>query len=351
MDGLAELRSDRGGPPHRCRSARCGTVGTSSTTSCWRAASGCARPSRLPAEHPLFILYSSGSTAKPKGILHTTGGYLTGVAATHRDVFDLRPESDVFWCTADVGWVTGHSYIVYGPLANGCTSVMFEGAPDYPAKDIWWEIIERYGVTIFYTAPTAIRACMKWGVEYPNKHDLSSLRAARLGRRADQPEGLALVPRGGRSRALPGRRHLVADRDRAHHDRAAARRDADQARLGHPPAARHQRRRWWTSDGAELEEGTGLLVITRPWPGMLAHPLRRRRPLRLDVLRPVRAAAPTWSVMRPAATATATSGSSVGPTTSSTCPGTGCPPPRSSPRSCAHDEGRRGGRGRRGRRV
>jgi acetyl-CoA synthetase len=130
----------------------------------------------LPSEHPLFILYSSGSTAKPKGILHTTGGYLTGVAATHRDVFDLRPESDVFWCTADVGWVTGHSYIVYGPLANGCTSVMFEGAPDYPAKDIWWEIIERYGVTIFYTAPTAIRACMKWGAEYPAKHDLSSLR-------------------------------------------------------------------------------------------------------------------------------------------------------------------------------
>jgi acetyl-CoA synthetase len=133
-------------------------------------------PEPLPAEHPLFILYSSGSTAKPKGIVHTTGGYLTGVAATHRDVFDLRPESDVFWCSADVGWVTGHSYIVYGPLANGCTSVMFEGAPDYPAKDIWWEIIERYGVTIFYTAPTAIRACMKWGVEHPNAHDLSSLR-------------------------------------------------------------------------------------------------------------------------------------------------------------------------------
>ncbi|MBA2445070.1 MAG: acetate--CoA ligase, partial [Nocardioidaceae bacterium] len=130
----------------------------------------------MPAEHPLFILYSSGSTAKPKGIQHTTGGYLTGVTATHRDVFDLRPESDVYWCTADVGWITGHSFIVYGPLANGCTSVMFEGAPDYPAKDVWWEIIERYGVTIFYTAPTAIRACMKWGVEHPNKHDLSSLR-------------------------------------------------------------------------------------------------------------------------------------------------------------------------------
>jgi len=130
----------------------------------------------LDAEHPLFILYSSGSTAKPKGILHTTGGYLTGVASTHRHVFDLRPESDVFWCSADVGWITGHSYIVYGPLMNGATSVMYEGAPDYPDKDIWWELCERYGVTIFYTAPTAIRACIKWGVQYPNRHDLSKLR-------------------------------------------------------------------------------------------------------------------------------------------------------------------------------
>jgi acetyl-CoA synthetase len=128
------------------------------------------------AEHPLYILYSSGSTAKPKGILHTTGGYLTGVAYTHKVVFDLKPEEDVYWCSADVGWVTGHSYIVYGPLANGTTSVMYEGAPDYPDKDIWWEICEQFGVTLFYTAPTAIRACMKWGAKYPEKHDLSSLR-------------------------------------------------------------------------------------------------------------------------------------------------------------------------------
>jgi acetyl-CoA synthetase len=222
----------------------------------------------LPAEHPLFILYSSGSTAKPKGIVHTTGGYLAGAAATHRDVFDLKPETDVYWCTADCGWVTGHSYIVYGPLANGCTSVMFEGAPDYPDKDVWWEIVERYGVTIFYTAPTAIRACMKWGIEYPNRHDLSSLRvlgsvgepinpkawlwyyAVIGGQRCPvvdtwwQTEtghimiaplpGIVATKPGSATRPLPGVSAALLDQD-----------------------------------GNEVDEGTGLLVLTRPWPGML----------------------------------------------------------------------------------
>jgi acetyl-CoA synthetase len=129
----------------------------------------------LDSEHPLYILYTSGSTGKPKGVLHTTAGYLLGTALTHRWVFDLR-EEDTYWCTADIGWVTGHSYIVYGPLANGATTLMYEGAPDYPQRDRFWSIIEKYRVNIFYTAPTAIRAFVKWGDEWPAKHDLSSLR-------------------------------------------------------------------------------------------------------------------------------------------------------------------------------
>jgi acetyl-CoA synthetase len=130
----------------------------------------------MDSEDLLYLLYTSGTTAKPKGIAHTTAGYLVGVATTHHYIFDLKPEQDVYWCAADIGWVTGHSYIVFGPLCNAATSVLYEGTPDFPDKDRWWDIVERYKVTILYTAPTAIRAHMKWGPEHAARHDRSSLR-------------------------------------------------------------------------------------------------------------------------------------------------------------------------------
>ena len=133
-------------------------------------------PEAFDAEHPLFILYTSGTTGKPKGILHTSGGYLTQASYTHHNVFDLKPDTDVYWCTADIGWVTGHSYIVYGPLANRVTQVVYEGTPNTPHEGRHWEIVQKYGVTIYYTAPTLIRTFMKWGADIPAKYDLSSLR-------------------------------------------------------------------------------------------------------------------------------------------------------------------------------
>jgi acetyl-CoA synthetase len=223
----------------------------------------------FPAEQPLFILYSSGSTAKPKGIQHTSGGYLTGVAHTHRLVFDLKPETDVYWCSADVGWITGHSYIVYGPLANGCTSVMYEGAPDYPDKDIWWELVERYKVSVFYTAPTAIRACMKWGPEHPGKHDLSSLRLLGTVGEPINPKAWLWY-----YHVIGGERCPVVDTwwqtetAQIMITTLAGIQDMKPGSAGTPlPGIKAA----VVSEDGEDDVGTGqgLLVLQRPWPGML----------------------------------------------------------------------------------
>jgi acetyl-CoA synthetase len=230
------------------------------------AAAECA-PERMDAEDPLYILYTSGTTGKPKGILHTTGGYLTHVYATTKCVFDLK-ESDVFWCTADVGWVTGHSYVVYGPLALGVTEVMYEGAPDFPTKDRFWAICARHGVSVFYTAPTAIRAFMKWGPDYPKQHDLTRLRLLGTVGEPINPEawiwyhryiggercpivdtwwqtetgGIMITPLPGVTTCKPGSCTVPFP--------------GIEAEL-------------LDGDGGRVEVGGGFLAITSPWPGML----------------------------------------------------------------------------------
>jgi acetyl-CoA synthetase len=221
------------------------------------------------AEHPLFILYTSGSTAKPKGILHTTGGYLTGVAATHRYVFDVKPEQDVYWCAADVGWVTGHSYIVYGPLLNGATSVMWEGAPDYPHQGIWWELVERYKATILYAAPTAIRTFMKWGEEIPSRYDLSSLRLLGTVGEPINPKAWLWY-----RKVIGGERCPIVDTWWQTETGAImitplpgiVATKPGSATLPFPGVFAEVLDE---STGEPIAEGQGLLVLTRPWPSML----------------------------------------------------------------------------------
>jgi acetyl-CoA synthetase len=232
-----------------------------------RRASHVCEPETVDAEDMLYILYTSGTTGHPKGIVHTTGGYLVGTYATSKWVFDLK-EDDVYWCTADIGWVTGHSYVVYGPLAAGATVVMYEGAPDFPHKDRFWEIIERHGVTIFYTAPTAIRAFMKWGAEWPRKRDLSSLRLLGSVGEPINPEAWVWY-------------HLHIGRDRCPIVDTWWQTETGQIMItplpGITPTKPGSATRAFpgitveilNDEGESVEVGGGLLAITRPWPAML----------------------------------------------------------------------------------